>query len=56
VAKTGKPRRETRPAPMTHVKQMRQQDDLEYYHQLLKRARNAILTQTDVDLLNICND
>jgi hypothetical protein len=62
VAKTRKPRQETRPAPIiAHVdvvvltEQMRQQDDLEY-HQLLKRARNATLTQTDVDLLNICND
>jgi hypothetical protein len=33
------------------TEQMRQQNDLEY-HQLLTRARNATLTQADVDLLN----
>jgi hypothetical protein len=31
--------------------QMRQQQDVQY-HQLLQRARNGILTQADVDLLN----
>jgi PIF1-like helicase len=31
--------------------QMRQQNDVAY-HQLLKRARNAMITQADVDLLN----